>query len=84
MSAATNWEDVYRTHTARIAELERENAALRERVDVWKGEALEHGTELHTLERENAALRNKLAVLERDYAALDDRYERLVEKEAQP
>lgn len=36
------------------------------------------------LERENAALRDKLAVLERDYAALDDRYERLVEKEAQP
>lgn len=36
------------------------------------------------LERENAVLRNKLAVLERDYAALDDRYERLVEKEAQP
>lgn len=30
MSAATNWEDVYRTQTARIAELERENAALNE------------------------------------------------------
>ena len=29
MSASTNWEDVYRTQTARIAELERENAALR-------------------------------------------------------
>ena len=30
MSApATCWEDVYRTQTARIAELERENAALR-------------------------------------------------------
>ncbi len=36
MSASTNWEDVYRTQTARIAELERENAALRadtERLD---------------------------------------------------
>ena len=29
MSASTNWEDVYRTQTARIAELERENVALR-------------------------------------------------------
>ena len=29
MSASTNWEDVYRTQTARIAELECENAALR-------------------------------------------------------
>jgi hypothetical protein len=29
VSASTNWEDVYRTQTARIAELERENAALR-------------------------------------------------------
>ena len=29
MSASTNWEDVYRVQTARIAELERENAALR-------------------------------------------------------
>lgn len=28
--SATNWEDVYRIQTARIAELERENAALRE------------------------------------------------------
>ena len=27
---ATCWEDVYRTQTARITELERENAALRE------------------------------------------------------
>jgi hypothetical protein len=26
---ATRWEDVYKTQTARIAELERENAALR-------------------------------------------------------
>jgi hypothetical protein len=36
VSASTNWEDVYRTQTARIAELERENAALRadkERLD---------------------------------------------------
>jgi len=36
MSASTNWEDVYRTQTARIAELERENADLRkdkERLD---------------------------------------------------
>lgn len=36
MSASTNWEDVYRVQTARIAELERENAALRadkERLD---------------------------------------------------
>lgn len=33
---ATRWEDVYKTQTARIAELERENAALRadkERLD---------------------------------------------------
>jgi hypothetical protein len=31
MSApATRWEDVYATQTARITELERENAALRE------------------------------------------------------
>ena len=30
MSASTNWEDVYRTQTARIAELEVENAELRE------------------------------------------------------
>ena len=30
MSASTNWEDVYRVQTARIAELERENAELRE------------------------------------------------------
>lgn len=29
MSASTNWEDVYRVQKARIAELERENAALR-------------------------------------------------------
>lgn len=56
MSASTNWEDVYRVQSARIA----------------------------VLECENATLRDKLAVLERDYAALDDRYERLVEKEAQP
>lgn len=38
MSAATCWEDVYRTQTARIAELEKENAALRkdkERLDFW-------------------------------------------------
>jgi hypothetical protein len=27
--SATNWEDVYRVQTARIAELEKENAALR-------------------------------------------------------
>jgi len=27
---ATNWEDAYRVQTERIAELERENAALRE------------------------------------------------------
>lgn len=27
--SATNWEDVYRIQTARIAELERENAVLR-------------------------------------------------------
>ena len=27
--SATNWEDVYRVQTARIAELERKNAALR-------------------------------------------------------
>lgn len=27
--STTNWEDVYRVQTARIAELERENAALR-------------------------------------------------------
>ena len=41
MSApATCWEDVYRVQTARIAELERENAALRadkERLD-WLNE----------------------------------------------
>ena len=30
MNASTSWEDVYRVQTARIAELERENAALRE------------------------------------------------------
>jgi len=29
VSASTNWEDVYRTQTARIAELEQDNAALR-------------------------------------------------------
>ena len=34
MSApATCWEDVYRTQTARITELERENAALKEALD---------------------------------------------------
>ena len=36
MSASTNWEDVYRTQTARITELEAENAELRadkERLD---------------------------------------------------
>jgi hypothetical protein len=29
VSASTNWEDVYRTQTARIAELEAENAGLK-------------------------------------------------------
>jgi hypothetical protein len=29
VSASTNWEDVYRTQTARIAELEKENAGLK-------------------------------------------------------
>ena len=30
MSASTNWEDAYRAQTARVEELRRENAALRE------------------------------------------------------
>ena len=33
MSVSTNWEDVYRTQTERIAELERENAALKTALD---------------------------------------------------
>jgi hypothetical protein len=33
--SATNWEDVYRIQTARIAELERENAALRAALKRW-------------------------------------------------
>lgn len=32
MSAATNWEDVYRMQTERVEELRRENAALRNEV----------------------------------------------------
>ena len=43
-------------HSEVTRHLERENAALRERVDAWKEEALEHGAKLHTLEHENAAL----------------------------
>lgn len=35
MSApATRWEDVYATQTARITELERENVALREALEI--------------------------------------------------
>ena len=33
MSTSTSWEDVYRVQTARITELERDNAALRVRLD---------------------------------------------------
>lgn len=31
--SATNWEDIYRVQTARIAELEREKAKLREALE---------------------------------------------------
>lgn len=67
--------------------LERENARLRNEVVRLNNQTMWvcscGGTDCAG-QKENAALRDKLAVLERDYAALDDRYERLVEKEAQP
>lgn len=49
-NAANCWEDVYRTQTARIAELERENAALREdraRLDWLDGQ--EHEGEMRSM-----------------------------------
>lgn len=35
-SPSTKWEDVYKVQTTRIAELERENAALREENAQWR------------------------------------------------
>lgn len=47
---ATNWEDVCRVQTARIAELERENDAMRAELD-WKTEQLKLVSDcLHNLD----------------------------------
>jgi|LakMenEpi03Aug12_release.lakeMendotaPanAssembly.Ray.scaffolds.fasta_scaffold2231939_1 hypothetical protein len=54
---ATRWEDVYKTQTARIAELERENAALREENRKAHDMACEDAVERYRLNGENAALR---------------------------
>ena len=57
MSApATRWEDVYATQTARITELERENAALRE--DKERLDAIRHGWRISCEEGSAANLRS--------------------------
>lgn len=44
-NAASNWEDVYRTQTARIEELERENADLRGQLDILTNQFLKISAE---------------------------------------
>lgn len=62
MSASTNWEDVYRTQTARIAELERENAAMAEENSRLRVELDAHhnGEQLRRLRAEVADLTKRL------------------------
>ncbi len=57
MSApATRWEDVYATQTARITELERENAALREQLADIKSVLFAVRADLEPADREPAVL----------------------------
>lgn len=76
MSASTNWEDVYRTQTARIAELERENAELREQLNhtvttKYHDQIVQESVSLRVketaeLKRENASLRAEINALKKD------------------